>query len=255
MWLSDLILRCWEYASAYFRILRKAGNQLLLANMVTRSQVGRFYWVCLLMTAAALWLMFWLASLIYDAGTSSATLQSCYPTKPLSTLAFFVLAEFASFILLIGAILESKIVVRFWPSTPYNMAWNEERVITRRLHGLMWGWFPIFLLLVVSISQSQLGNLLEDCKKAPPVGFILVTEAIWPGFLIAYSVVVAVNCFIYKWSKSWELGFILAYTFVMYVVVIAVVSPADVLFVVRFCRNLPDSLESGLNFLFKQASL
>jgi hypothetical protein len=254
MWFSDLIIRSWEYASAYFRILRKAGIQLLLANMTTRSQLGRFYWVCWLMTAAAILALFWSSNLVFEGHPGTQALQACYPKKSLSVLACLVLAECASFMLLVGALLESKLIVRIWTPPNAITAGNDTRVITRRLHGLMWGWFPIFLFLTVAISGYYLNDLQTACSEGNPIGFVLVAEKIWPGFIAAFAIVVAINCFIYKWTISLELVFILACTFVLYVVVTAIVSPADVLLLVQFCRNLPDKLQSGWSFFVGLAS-
>jgi hypothetical protein len=256
MWFSDLIVRSWEYASAYFRILRKAGIQLLLANMTTRSQLGRFYWVCWLMTAAAIWTLFWSSNLVFGGQhPTEQDLRACYPKKDLSVLACLVLAEFASFILLIGAVLESKLIVRIWPPPASVAAGHDARVITRRLHGLMWGWFPIFLFLVATISRNYwLNDLQTDCSLARPIGVALVAEHIWPGFIAAYAIVVAINYFIYKWTKSLEMAFIIACTFVLYAVVTAIVSPADVILLVQFCQNLPAKLQSGWSYFVGLAS-
>jgi hypothetical protein len=253
MLFARVIFKSCEYASAYFRILRKAGFQLLLANMATRSQLGRFYWVSLLMTAAAISIMFWLSNVLYAAEPQRANLKACYPDKPMPLLSFFVLAECAAFILLIGAKLESIIITKIWPSLPPVTASNQTQIITRRLHELMWGWFPVWLFLTILISQNYLRGLLDDCSKGNPINVVLIAKEIWPGFVIAYLIVILANWLIYKWKPDMELGFILGCTFLLYAVVIAIVSPADALFLVRFCRNLPANLESSLNFFLGRA--
>src|SRR5438105_3000763 len=101
MWLSQALWKLSGFISVYVRNFRDAGFDLLRAIAMTKPQLGRLYWVNLVLCAFAFFYLFEESQWLRKAETLNA--DHCYPNNSLPILALFILAEVASFILLIGA--------------------------------------------------------------------------------------------------------------------------------------------------------
>lgn len=237
MWLSQYLHKLFSFTIAYFRTLGRSAFDLVHENVITKSQFGRFYWVSLLICAFALY-YYYLEAQQY--GGTSVDHPECYLPGDLPFFAFFVLAEIASFVLLTGARFAGWGMVRIWTADALVLDENLQarsspltrtqraHVITRRLYGEMWGWFPITLALAVLISGDKLGSVVDDCfreRHLSSIGF--VTTLIWPGLVVAFVIVAASNWLLFRWRWNLRSAFILSLIFVFYLISIALAGPAD----------------------------
>jgi hypothetical protein len=249
MWLSDLLWRLCGFAEAYLKNFRDAGFDLLRAIGLTKSQLGRFYWVNLIVCAFVLYYLFdtaqWLRKFTPLEGAN------CYPSKSLPVLALFLLAEVASFILLVGSQLESWLLYRSEESAADHAILRDtpsRTAAARRLHRLLWTWFPLVLGVAVYISASRFDGVADWCRGTADHYSLAVHRAklIWaiiPQLALAFLTVAAVNWLIYRWSPSRKLAITLLFGFLFYVLAVAITGPADILGLVNVCRQLPDNID------------
>lgn len=253
MWLSEYIKKALGFSLAYFRTLGRSAFDLVHDNVITKSQFGRFYWVSLFICAFSLF-YYYVVAQQYDS--KSVEFSECTPSSPLPFFAFFVLAEVASFVLLVGAQIAGWGMVRIWNADTLILDQNLKlqaseltsarrgHVIGRRLYGQMWGWFPITLALAVAISQNQLASVVSRCADThllDSLGFL--TAVVWPGLVVAFTAVAALNWCLFRWGLNMRSVFILSIIFVSYVVATAVAGPADQV-LSRGFRAMPEQINS-----------
>lgn len=257
MWLYDYIDRALAFTIAYFRVLSGSAFDFFRDNIASRSVFGRFYWVSLFICSFAIFYHYNIAQQYEVAVSGDPNLSRCYPNKTLPFLAFFVLAELASFILLIGSRIAGFVVVRLWPAAVttanglpiYSIA-QKSNIVFRRLYRLMWGWFPITLTLSVIISQDRLQQSIALCAEAGPSASIWIQAIVFPGLVVAFAIVTAANWVFFRWPLDGRLAFLLGVTFASYFVAVVIISPADHV-LIQGLRDLPQELPKQLSDLSK----
>jgi len=259
MWLSQILWKAFGFGSAYIKNFRDSGFDLLRGNGMTRSQLGRFYWVNLILCAFVL----------YDAFRVTHQLQAseilvggqCYPSNAIAPLAFFILAEVGSFVLFLGGQVEAWIFYRQQGSASDHAILKDvptRKAAARRLHRLWWTWFPLVLWAATYLSSAHLDDVGKWCvdsvRSTGKYDYFahharLLWASVWPGLIVTYAVGAAVNWAIYRWSPSRKLAITVAFGFVFYVMAVAVVGPADMIGLANLCRQLPIDLGSVFKFL------
>ena len=250
MWLSQVLWRLLGYGEAYFKNFRDAGFDLIRSIGMTKAQLGRFYWVNLGICAFAIYYLFYEAQWLRAAETFGN--PSCHPRRPLPVLATFVLAEIASFVLLVGAHTESWLLYRKQGSVADHAILVDApspQAVARRLHRLLWTWFPLVIALAAYLSASRFDAVVVWCDQSS-VGYTvllhrtkLICALVWPGLVAAFVLAAGVNWAIYRWRPNWRLATTLAFGLVFYALAAAIVGPSDILGVVSLCRQIPENID------------
>lgn len=252
MWLSRVFWTLYGFATAYLKIFRDAGFDLFQKISLTRSQIGRFYWVNLILCAFVLYFLFVSARQLRAAHPMSS--QACYPDQSLPAIACLILSEVASFILLVGAQIETWMLYGCKDTTPDHPILaniSSRSLAARKLHLLLWTWFPLVLGTAVYFSQTRLNEVAAWCDALSPDqysgirhGANLVFAVVWPGLTISFLFIASVNWALYRWKPSRNLTITLLIAFLSYILAITVVGPSDLLGIVKLCREITDALVS-----------
>jgi hypothetical protein len=254
MWLLDYLQKAFAFSMAYFRTLGRSAFDLVHDNVITKSQFGRFYWVSLFVCAFALFFYFVMANQ-YSKNTG---IPECLPQYEMPFLSFFVLAEIASFVLLLGGKIAGWGVMRIWSAdhvvldenlklaTSSLTASQRAHVIGRRLYRQMWGWFPITLVGAVFLSQGRLQEVVNACGATRSLdSFDFLRALIWPGLIIAFAAVAVFNWWKFRWALNARSAFILSFVFFLYVAAAGVASPAGLL--AEGLRSLPQKAPTAIS--------
>jgi hypothetical protein len=239
MWLWRLIQIGFGYATSYLKVERTS-PKLFVGVPITRGQIGRFYWINLLLAAFAIDLLFIRAQ--WDQGGT----LGCSVPATIPFLGLLILAELASLILLGGSALLSSILSKGKLSflSPSD-AYPSRLVLRNRLHRLFWGAFPWVLIIAAVIATPGLTKVIEWCSadvgaRNGSLAFALwiTLAAVWPGLIIGTVVAAGAAYGIHRFEsfRIWSLIWLWAFT--CYLIVIAVVGPADILHLVSQLRDL-----------------
>lgn len=268
MWLSEYFQKALAFSLAYLRTMARSAFDLVHDNVISKGQFGRFYWVSLLVCGFAYFYYFHETQ--QYVGDTSRVYWPCTPEDTLPFFTFFVLAEIASFILLLGAHLAGWGIVRIWSASAVVLGRNlkleksqsrptarqRAQIISLRLYGQMWGWFPITLTIAIAISvfaHNRFQDVVVRCNQSQPRSldsFEFLTIIMWPGLVVAFAAVVLTNWLLFRWKWNFQSAFILSLIFVFYVVAIAVSGPSDA-FLADGLRKTPQTVISISNIIFQ----
>lgn len=246
MLLLQAVLRIISFPTAYIRNFHDARFDLLGGIGMTKLQIERFYWVNLVICAFVLYYLFNSTQQLREA--HPLLHPECLPEQSLPNLACLLLAETASIVLLLGAQAEAWVLFRL-----KNVAANHaifanipsRAAAGRRLHRLLWTWFPLVLGVAVYLSQSRFDEVAKWCDELPDGqysgilhGAKLVWALICPGLLVSFLMAAALNWAFFRWTPSRNLAMTLTIAFASYVLAIAIAGPSDLFGIVKLCREL-----------------
>jgi hypothetical protein len=261
MWLYQAILKLLGFVSAYLKNLHYARFDLLGKIGMTKSQLGRFYWVNLVLCAFVLYRLFDTTQQLRADSSFQAVVENvkCRPEQPVPVLAFFILAEVASFILLVGAHAEAWILYRLKKGTPDHPIFAEipsRAAAARRLHRLLWTWFPLTLGIAVYLSKDCLNSVVKWCDSLSGGhysgalhGAKLILALVFPGLLVSFFGIAALNWAFYRWSPHRDLVMTLGLAFAFYILAIAIVGPTDLFGLIKLSREIRIDFDSVLKLL------
>jgi hypothetical protein len=250
MWLSQILWKLCGFATAYLKNFREGGFNLPHAVGMTKSQLGRFYWVNLIFCAFVLYYLFSSTQWLREADTLEN--PQCYPAHSLPIIALFILAEIASFTLFVGANIEAWILYRRGDAQNHAILLDipSRQAAARRLHRLFWTWFPFVLAASVYFSTCRFDEVTDWCIHTTDANYSgamhsarLVLAIVWPGLIVSFVVVAGLNWAFYRWKPNKNLATTLVFSFTLYVLAIAVAGPSDALGLVNLCRKLPGNLD------------
>jgi len=257
MWLSQVFRKLCDFVTAYIKNFRYSDFDLHGRSSMSRLQLGRFYWVNLIISAFVLYYLFNSTQQLREAHPLEHA--KCVPEQSISTFAFLILAEAASFVLLLGAQAEALMLYRF------NKGKVDHAILTgiptraeaaRRLHRLLWTWFPLILGFAVYLSMGAFDRVAQWCNSLPDEqysgsahGARLILALVFPGLLVSFLGVAGLNWALFRWQPNRRLATTLAFAFTFYVLTMLIVGPSDIFGLIKLCRQIQEGVESLFKLL------